>query len=126
MGYAYADDLLSPKAAIGQFWSADHSNGAVVLDYFAEEQRDDLLGLVESIPEHIPENIPENIPESPEGFEGFWGDLPEALLLEYQGLLTMARLPKSEYPLCFRLMIGRKLVEKKNDGEKHYFAVVCG
>ena len=126
LGYAHADDLLSPKAAIGQFWSGDHSKDAVVLDYFGEEQRDDLLCLAENIPEDLPENIPENIPEPPDGCEGFWDDLPAKLKLEYQGLLRMARLPKSEFPLCFRLMIGRMCLEKKNGGEKHYFAVVCG
>ena len=126
LGYAHADDLLSPKAAIGQFWSGDHSKDAVVLDYFGEEQRDDLLCLAENIPEDLPENIPENIPEPPDGCEGFWDDLPAKLKLEYHGLLTMARLPRSEYPLCFRLMIGRKLVEKKNEGVTYYFAAVCG
>ena len=95
LGYAHADDLLSPKAAIGQFWSDDHSNDAVVLDYFGEEQRDDLLCLAENIPEDLPENIPENIPEPPDGCEGFWDDLPAKLKLEYQRLLTMARLPVS-------------------------------
>ena len=71
-------------------------------------------------------NIPENIPEPPDGFEGFWDDLPENLKLEYQGLVTMERLPKSEYPLCFRLMLGRKLVERRNAGVTHFVAAVCG
>ena len=126
MGYAYADDLLSPKVAIGQFWSADQSSGAVVLDYSEEEQRDDLLCLAENIPQDLPENIPENIPEPPDGCEGFWDDLPENLKLEYHKLLTMARLPKTEYPLCFRMMIGLKLVEMKNAGVTNYLATVCG
>ena len=122
LGYPYScDDLLSPKAAIGQFWSDDHSNDEVPLDYFGEAE---VVLSTEPIPEPIPD--PQNIPGPPDGCEGFWDDLPAKLKLEYQRLLTMARLPKSEYPLCFRMIIGRKLVERKNEGEKHYFAVVCG
>ena len=118
---------LVPGDPYAQFWGGDEETGLYGFDF--EDAPDEALMSTFLVPVQTPEvdenNLDETI-EPPAEFQSWWGSASPNLKAEWQRLVTMGRLPKTEVALCFRMILAKEIDALKQSGESQPFVTVCG